>query len=491
MDAAAADKLTATLVSLTNAWFDDHLYRFLERLQDNFHRRALDSRDESEQQALLNQQQRIRSGQDEAYRQFTRQLQQKISGATPYIPGYHPKLDLLMQRCDQQQNPQLSERASRLCRAISPMSILAGFQQLTDPLKIDSQHLSQSLTLFNVLVMREIQQLYDSLLNQLPDSGDEQSGGLDGWIAHIERQLNQQNLTAQQRALNEARLARLRSRHSGAPASRSQETLSDQQLLREAAAIFTRCRLNRQQQFPPRMLASLNTLQTLVSGVALQERRLFLNPLHPARQLSQQLVSGSLRWQQADPLLQEEFESALHRIVRKLRNSELNSEAFTAQQADVDHCCQQLVQSAKLNDRRRLHLEAGKRRVTRLRRKVHTLIDQKTHGVNLPASVDNLLYGPMTSILLYHWLRNGSNSDALRRNLGLVDDILWYIKPHREWALMRRAKAMGSDIEQRLLDGLKRVNVDDSSARTLIDELHQLRLIASGLSGISGQGDRH
>ena len=56
---------------------------------------------------------------------------------------------------------------------------------------------------------------------------------------------------------------------------------------------------------------------------------------------------------------------------------------------------------------------------------------------------------------------------------------------------MRRAKAMGSDIEQRLLDGLKRVNVDDSSARTLIDELHQLRLIASGLSGISGQGDRH
>ena len=105
MDAAAADKLTATLVSLTNAWFDDHLYRFLERLQDNFHRRALDSRDDSEQQALLNQQQRIRSGQDEAYRQFTRQLQQKISGATPYIPGYHPKLDLLMQRCDQQQNP--------------------------------------------------------------------------------------------------------------------------------------------------------------------------------------------------------------------------------------------------------------------------------------------------------------------------------------------------------------------------------------------------
>ena len=62
MDAAAADKLTATLVSLTNAWFDDHLYRFLERLQDNFHRRALDSRDDSEQQALLNQQQRIRSG---------------------------------------------------------------------------------------------------------------------------------------------------------------------------------------------------------------------------------------------------------------------------------------------------------------------------------------------------------------------------------------------------------------------------------------------
>ena len=491
MNAAAADKLTASMVSLTNAWFDDHLYRFLERLQDNFHRRALGSTDHNEQKILLDQQQRVRQGQDEAYRQFSRQLQHKISGTSAYIPGYHPKLDLLMQRCDRQQSPQLSERISRLCRAISPMSVLAGFQQLTDPLKIDNRHLSQSLALFNVLVMREIQQLYDSLLNQLPESDDEQSGGLDGWIAHIERQLSQQNLTAQQRALNEARLARLRSRHSGAADHRGNEALSDQQLLREAAAIFSRCRLNRQHPFPPRMLASLNSLQTLVSGIALQDRQLFLNPLHPARRVSQQLVSGSLRWQQADPLLQEEFEGTLHRIVRDLRNSEGGCEAFAAQQAEVDQCCQQLVQSAKLNDRRRLHLEAGKRRVTRLRRKVHTLIDQKTHGVNLPASIDNLLYGPMTSILLYHWLRNGSNSDALRRNLGLVDDILWYIKPHRDWALMRRAKAMGNDIEQRLLDGLKRVNVDDSSARALIDELHQLRLIASGLSGISGQGDRH
>ena len=188
--------------------------------------------------------------------------------------------------------------------------------------------------------------------------------------------------------------------------------------------------------------------------------------------------------------MQQNFERATRDIVKQLSGQTPSSADFNALQESVDQCCQQLVQSAKLNDRRKLHAEAGKRRITRLRRKVHALIDQKTHGTTLPASVDNLLYGPMTSILLYHWLRHGSNSDALRRNLGLVDDILWYIKPHRDWALLRKAKDMGGDIEQRLLDGLKRINLDDDSARSLVDELHQLRLIASGMSGISGQSDR-
>ncbi len=486
MDAKQADTVIATMSSLTSRWFDDHLYRYLERLQDNFHRRALTSKHPDEQQALLTQQRHIRSGQDEAYRLFSRHLQHNIRSARPYSMGGHSKLDQLLARSQQLGNDELENACARLCRAISPMALLAGFQHLAKPLRIDPAHLSQCLSLFNVLILREAPLLYQQLLAELNGGNAETSKGIEGWIAHIEQQLKQQNLSAQQRALNELRLQRLRGR------SRPQgdsSTLSDQQLIREAAAIFGRSHVNRR-QLSASILASLNTLQTIVSSVALRDRQLFLNPLHPARQISHQLVASSERWQHADPSLQQNFERATRDIVKQLSGQTPSSADFNALQESVDQCCQQLVQSAKLNDRRKLHAEAGKRRITRLRRKVHALIDQKTHGTTLPASVDNLLYGPMTSILLYHWLRHGSNSDALRRNLGLVDDILWYIKPHRDWALLRKAKDMGGDIEQRLLDGLKRINLDDDSARSLVDELHQLRLIASGMSGISGQSDR-
>ncbi len=488
MSPSNADKLAATMNALACRWFDDHLYRYLERLQDNFHRRALSSTDPDEQSALLDQQRRIKSGQDEAYRQFARDLQHNIHHARPYSLGGHNALDQLLQRSQQQGSETLSKGVAKLCRAISPMALLAGFQHLAKPLMLDNHHIGQSLSLFNVLVLREAPKLYSQLLAQLPGASPSRSeGGLNGWINHIELQLNQQNLSARQRALNELRLKRLRDRDTS-PSSAAAEP-DKQQLIREAAAIFGRSHINRR-QLPATIVAALNTLQTMVTNVALQDRQLFLNPLHPARQISHQLVASSERWQHADPALQQEFERALRDIVRRLERGEPSGARFNELLNDVDQCCQQLVQSAKLNDRRKLHAEAGKRRITRLRRKVHALIDQKTHGVSLPASIDNLLYGPMTTILLFHWLRHGSNSDALRRNLALVDDILWYIKPHRDWALLRRAKDMGGDIEQRLLDGLKRINLDEAEARALIDELHQLRLIASGVSGISGQSDR-
>ncbi|WP_286695108.1 DUF1631 family protein, partial [Spongiibacter sp. UBA1325] len=152
--------------------------------------------------------------------------------------------------------------------------------------------------------------------------------------------------------------------------------LSDQQLIREAAAIFGRSHVNRR-QLSASILASLNTLQTIVSSVALRDRQLFLNPLHPARQISHQLVASSERWQHADPSLQQNFERATRDIVKQLSGQTPSSADFNALQESVDQCCQQLVQSAKLNDRRKLHAEAGKRRITRLRRKVHALIDQK------------------------------------------------------------------------------------------------------------------
>jgi hypothetical protein len=93
-----------------------------------------------------------------------------------------------------------------------------------------------------------------------------------------------------------------------------------------------------------------------------------------------------------------------------------------------------------------------------------------------------MLYGPMTTVILYHWLRHGSNSATLRRSLQLIDDILWYIQPHSDWSALRRAKAMSKDIETELSNGLQRINYGYHATQALIENLHKLRLIASGRS---------
>ena len=62
--------LSDRLKSQSRLWFGEHLYRYFERLEDNFHRRALTASDSTEQANLLAQQQAVKLGQDEAFRLF-------------------------------------------------------------------------------------------------------------------------------------------------------------------------------------------------------------------------------------------------------------------------------------------------------------------------------------------------------------------------------------------------------------------------------------
>jgi hypothetical protein len=207
-----------------------------------------------------------------------------------------------------------------------------------------------------------------------------------------------------------------------------------------------------------------------------------MHPLHPARQICRQIINTLNQWDDAQAAQRQQFDLELKAVSRKFTGHNISASQFNSVRAEVDACCQHLLQSIKLNDKRSLNADVGQKRLTRLRKKVHDMLDEKTDGAELSVSVDNMLYGPMTTIILYHWLRHGSNSAPLRRSLQLVDDILWYIKPHSDWSELRRAKAMSKDIETELSDGLQRINYGYRAAQILIEELHQLRLNASGRS---------
>ncbi|CAA0083112.1 Uncharacterised protein [Zhongshania aliphaticivorans] len=475
--------LTERLKTQSRLWLGEHLYRFFERLEDNFHRRSLTATESSVQKALSAQKNAVKQGKDEAFRLFANHINSAFDTKRAYEPGSHPTLDRLSQQLEklaatEYENEKLLMRY--FCRAIAPISVLAGFQHILTPLKLANTHRHHALTMFQGLLIQELSKLYQDLLDALPSQN--QAHNVEAWIDHTKQQLAKKNLSTQERALSETRLQRLLklNAHHNTKLNPALLEPSDSDLLSIAASVFqplpTRRRLS------SGILASLNTLQTCVSTLALKDRSAFTHPLHPARQACSQIINTLHQWDDAQPAQRQQFEAELKTISRKFNDSSIEAIQFTHAREQIDACCQHLLQSIKLNDKRSLNAEVGQKRLTRLRRKVHDMLDKKTKHIDLPVSIDNMLYGPMTTVILYHWLRHGSNSAPLRRSLQLIDDVLWYIQPHSDWSELRRAKAMSKDIETELSDGLQRINYGYHATQSLIEELHQLRLIASGRS---------
>jgi hypothetical protein len=476
--------LADRLKSQSRLWFGEHLYRYFARLEDNFHRRSLTATNPVEQAELLAQQSAVKRGQDEAFRQFAEHINQAFTTKRAYDTGSYPALDRLAQRLEKLPNDYFQNEKPQLrnfCRAIAPITVLAGFQQILVPLQLAPAHRHQALTMFQGLLIQELSNLYDALLESLP--AENQTHNVEAWISHIKQQLSEKNLSTQERALTETRLQRLLKLHSHRRSANDNPNAiepSDSDLLDAAGALFQQ--LTTRRRLTPGILGSLNTMQTSVSTLALQDRSAFMHPLHPARQICRQIINTLNQWDDAQAAQRQQFDLELKAISRKFTGHNISASQFNSVRAEVDACCQHLLQSIKLNDKRSLNADVGQKRLTRLRKKVHDMLDEKTDGAELSVSVDNMLYGPMTTIILYHWLRHGSNSAPLRRSLQLVDDILWYIKPHSDWSELRRAKAMSKDIETELSDGLQRINYGYRAAQILIEELHQLRLNASGRS---------
>jgi hypothetical protein len=306
------------LILPARQWINDHSNHYLERLQDNFQRRALTAHNSAEQADLLAQHNSVKARQDQAFRLFSTHITQLFSTKRTYEPGIYNDLDRLANQLEKLPAPQFGHEKVQLqyfCQAVSPISLLAGFQRIIVPLKLGHIHR-----------LKRSQCLYPPSIHPL-------------------------------------------------------STL-----------------------YPP----SIHPLSTLCSPHVRCVGK-YLMPL----------LTGMAQ--------NQNNAKSLKVISRKLAGKDTQAEDFNAIRSQVNVCSQYLVESSHLSDKRNLNAGVGQKRLTRLRRKVHALLDKKTANIKLSVSVDNMLYGPMTTIVLSYWLRHGSNSLPLRRSMKLIDDTLWYI----------------------------------------------------------------
>lgn len=455
-------------------WLDQRLELFLRRLQDNLLRRASCLAEGDERRSLHEQQANIALNRQAAKQRFLNDIRKAMTSGPRYQAGSTAQLDPLLRTWRHLAREQL-EQGLRLLRAISQVAVMARFPKLAGSLEITSSHQNQALTLFNLLVVLELPELYCKLSQRL--SRAEPDASLGSWLHHTQTQQQGKTLSSQQRALNQLRAQRLQQKLN-ARASKP-APLDDDTLLQQVADLFANTRHSSTLNSAAR--AALNSLQNRCCNVALQDRELFLNPLHPARQVCQQLVESCQALPSVGPEAAEQFTDLLRHTAKRL--SAANS-SFASVQDEVGSGCQQILASARLNRRRRQRQHKGQENIAKLRRQVHKLIDRKIHNLELLPEIRQLFYGPLTTILIYFWSRHGSNSEPLQRYLKLIDDIIWYTHAHRDWKSMRRAKQLGPSIEKQLQDGFEQINYDQLAAGKFIHKLHQLRYLALNQSHI-------
>ncbi len=452
-------------------WLGQKLELYLVRLQDNLNRRASCLPPGPQSANLYKQQLAIATEAQTACEAVLKDFQLKLNGTLPYPLGSNPILDQLNLYW-QEQFPEAPHALLVILRSLSPMAIIAHFPKLCETLNLELSHQNQAFNLYNLLIVKDLPSLYAVVRKQIL-SAQKSLPELSSWLNHTSEQLDQAPLNSQQRALGQLRLQRLQNRIEHLTHSQN-KSVSDAVLLDVVANIFAKTQTT--PQLPSKLRATLNNLQNQCSSVALTDRQQFMSPLHPARLCCQEVTTSCRLFERADEQSRQEFANDLRKTTTQLVAGELG---FSQALPDIHRICQHLKNSAQLKEQREEEHQKGKDNILRLRGQVHSLIDQKTQHLKLAPEVTQLLYGPLTTMLIYFWSRHGSNSEPIQRYLKLADDIIAYTQTQREPSLLNQTKQLGSQIDKQLTEGFKHIQYDTLAAQTLINKLHELRYQAS------------
>lgn len=447
-------------------WFEQAILHYVTRLGDNFQRRAAGFPDQ-QARSLIAQYQQIEKRYALGMAAFRQHLDEQLDNPRHYQPGTHPQLDRLARQVARQ------DQSDGICRAISPMTVFAGFKPLSHELGIAREHYDPAVSLFNILVLNELGKLYDKLQEELtPNHSSEHTRQ---WIRHITNQLASDELNAIQRALAERRLSRLQGTAITAPPT---SELTEQQWLAEANRVLQDSQLL---HISAIIDDSLQKLKTLLQAIVLRERHHFLSPLHPSRRRCRQLIATLRQWNQVSQQFQHDFEQTLSETCSELLNQQKQKRPLEPLWQKLENTCLHFNRRAQFNQRGYLLEAKNNARIEKLRAEIHQLITAKTADLSLPEDIEKILLGPWASAVLYHWLRHGKNSPASQRSLDFIDNVTWYITPHSNWADLRQTKAMteqAKQMEEELLQGMHRINTPADQAKKILSELHRRRLAA-------------
>lgn len=227
---------------------------------------------------------------------------------------------------------------------------------------------------------------------------------------------------------------------------------------------------------PTAMKALIGRLQIPLLKVAILDKSFFNAESHPARRLLNALAKAGIGWSSKDPnddVLYAKIEEVVFRILNEFID-DLSLFAELLEEFTSFHEQQQKREDAV--DKRTRESEEGRARSELARAMVQQTLNRRLTGRQLPLVVVKLLQDAWRNMLYITCLKEGTDSEAWKQAVKVVDALIWSVLPQQGVEWQNRLKDVAPKLVNSIKKGLAAVNYDALMTETLLRELGQVHL---------------
>ena len=233
------------------------------------------------------------------------------------------------------------------------------------------------------------------------------------------------------------------------------------------------------EHLPDSVKALLSYLHTPFLKIAFIDKDFFEQPEHPARVLLNSLAEAGVRWVGNDGSDQFEiFNKIKVTVFRLLEEFKNDTRLFAELLIEFNSYTHNVARRQELMERRALEKAQGEEKLREAKVQVNNTVRIRTDGREMPSAILLLLLQPWSDYLSFVLLRYGDNSDAWRRAVAVVDDLLWSLEPKTlqvdKVKQMERQVALIASLEH----GFETIGYEQAKGRKLIEAVIALQRLA-------------
>ena len=267
-----------------------------------------------------------------------------------------------------------------------------------------------------------------------------------------------------------------------APDSRHELSATDADTIDVVSLLFNVLNDDKTMALPIRAL--LNLLQIPVAKVALLDKSLFSQEVHPARKLMDELVASGLGWKPGVEASRDFYYKKIREIV-ELVLTEFSDDIHLFQHALADFMIFRDVETKRRAIAAQRLIERGKGQARAeagndfVKREIAARID----SITLPVRVRDTIKFYWSKLLFMIYLREGEEGENWLAAIKVVDELVWSLAAKTTAPDKSRLARLLPGLKRSLYNGLTRMEMGHFEMNRLFDELDKCHgLSANGQS---------